>query len=127
MSSSLASIERSQFGDDHLTKRGIDLGLNRKVPPAWFGECCAFYCILFGHQNRLVAREREIVGGKGVVIGKRVASAAEREALQMREEARRVGDRGNRMQGAILELGGRGLALWIEQVAKPLPGQSHVI
>src|SRR5215217_3241892 len=104
MSSSLASIERSQFGKDELAKRGVDLGFHRQIPPARFGESSAFYCILLRHQQRGFAGECQVLGGERVVVGKRMAAQRKPDAFQMRKEACGMADCGDRMHRVMRKI-----------------------
>ena len=78
------------------------------------------YCILLGHQDDVVSGEGEIIGTEPEMIGKRVCLECQPHALQLREEALGVPDRGNRMQRTVSQVRSGSSKAGIQQILKAL-------
>src|SRR5262252_3467220 len=89
MSSRRASTNAFQ---DELRKSRVDLRLDAHRNEVASAEAPAFYRILLGHQHEVAIRIVQILGPKGVVIGKGMGRESEPHAFESGEEPRGVAD-----------------------------------
>src|ERR1700687_568929 len=85
ISSSLGSIGAPAGPGEAGEKKIVEIsgkdGLDTQIPHARVGECGAFYGILLRHDDHFGARVLQILGLKGVMVGKRMGLGAYPEAL----------------------------------------------
>ena len=78
---------------------------DRHVPATFRREGLAFYCILFSHQYRQILGEMQVLGAKGVMVGKGVLQDAQPGVAQLVEKPPGIADAGHCMHRALAESG----------------------